>query len=125
VQEEITKALQAAGISAASLDRIRLARGVVGKASYVAGATIFALGVVAFTLRDPAYLFYVAALAVSVFVIYFVGILWFAHKHPGLSLLEGAELIQWRQMEMTANNVPEATRIAGSQRTLISPANKG
>jgi hypothetical protein len=31
----------------------------------------------------------------------------FAHLHPGESLLEGAELIKWRQMEIAAKDVGE------------------
>jgi hypothetical protein len=119
VQEEVTKALNAVGISTASLDKIRLARGVVGKASYVAGATIFAIAVIAFSLRDPFYLFCLAPLAVFVFVAYFVGALWFAHKHPGVALLEGAELIQWRQLDMAARDVSDLEKLKNAAPQLI------
>jgi hypothetical protein len=47
-----------------------------------------------------------AVLIVLVFAIYFSGTLWFANRHPGIALLEGAELIQWRQMDMAAKTVP-------------------
>jgi hypothetical protein len=45
-------------------------------------------------------------LVVLVFVIYFSGTLWFANRHPGVALLEGAELIQWRQMDLATETVP-------------------
>ena len=96
----VPEALEHAGINASTLDRIRLARGVVGKTSYVAGAAILALAAVAWGLRDPNYLIADAVLVVVLFVVYFIGALWFANRHPGVALLEGAELIQWRQMEM-------------------------
>lgn len=88
------------GIGAEALDRIRLAQGVVGKSSIVAGLIVIALAVIAWNLRDPGYLIAVACILLLLFGIYFIGVLWFAHKNPGVALLEGAELIQWRQLEM-------------------------
>jgi hypothetical protein len=101
----IRRVLDQSGINASSLDRIRLARGVVGKASYVAVAAVLALGGIAWRLRDPIYLLVAAVLIVLVFAIYFSGTLWFANRHPGVALLEGAELIQWRQMEIAAKTI--------------------
>jgi hypothetical protein len=101
----IRRVLDQSGINASSLDRIRLARGVVGKASYVAVAAVLALGGIAWGLRDPIYLLVVAVLIVLVFAIYFSGTLWFANRHPGVALLEGAELIQWRQMDIAAKTI--------------------
>jgi hypothetical protein len=100
--EPVKKALEAVGVSESSLDRVRLAQGFVGKASYVAGAALLVLIAVAALLRDPIYLLTVAGLAVFLFTLYFLGTLWFSHKHPDLALLEGAELIRWRQIEMAA-----------------------
>jgi hypothetical protein len=107
---EIQKTLESGGIRTSALDRIRLARGVVGKASYVAAAGVIALGAVAWSLRDSWFLFGDAVLIIVLFSIYFGGILWFAHKHPGVALLEGAELIQWRQLDIAASNQPSEIR---------------
>jgi hypothetical protein len=102
----IQDTLRQVGVSTATLDRIKLARGLVGKTSYVAGAAIIALGVVAYGLKGfSVFLIADAALIVLLFAGYFGGVLWFAHRHPGVALLEGAELIQWRQMEMAAKSV--------------------
>jgi hypothetical protein len=106
IPEPIKKALEAVGVSESSLDRIRLAQGFVGKASYVAGAALLVLIAVAASLRDPVYLLIVAFLALCLFGIYFFGALWFSHTHPDLALLEGAELIRWRQIEMAAKGNP-------------------
>jgi len=92
IPEPIKSALEATGISASRLDRIRLARGVVGKTSYVAGAAILALATIGVVLREPTFLLAIGAFVLVVFVIYFVGVMWFSHNHPGESLLEGAEL---------------------------------
>jgi hypothetical protein len=103
--DHIRQVLDQSGINASSLDRIRLARGVVGKASYVAVAAVLALGGIAWRLRDPIYLLVAAVLILLVFAIYFSGTLWFANRHPGVALLEGAELIQWRQMDIAAKTI--------------------
>jgi hypothetical protein len=104
--QSIKGALEEAGISGESLDRIRLSRGVVGKTSYVAGAALLVLVSVALVLREPGYLLMIGGFAVILFLIYFIGILWFSHRHPDVALLEGAELIKWRQMEMAAKGLP-------------------
>jgi hypothetical protein len=109
--------LESTGINTSALDRIRLARGVVGKASYVAGAAVLGLAVVAWGLRDSTLLVADGALILALFLTYLVGVLWFANKHPGVALLEGAELLQWRQLEITASNPPDEI-----DRELIEPA---
>jgi hypothetical protein len=112
--EDVRNTLRQAGVNTASLDRIRLARGVVGKASYVVGAAIIGLGSIglALALHEPFYALIVGLLIPVIFAVYFSGALWFAHRHPGVALLEGAELIQWQQMEMAAKDM---TQLQGSQ----------
>jgi hypothetical protein len=102
IPEPVKSALEGAGISTSSLDSIRLARGFVGKASYVAGIALLALGAAALRGGDT---MVVSFLMVAVFTVYFLGALWFAHRHPGEALLEGAELIKWRQMEIGAKDI--------------------
>lgn len=116
---ELTKALEAAGISTSSLDRVRLSRGVVGKSAYVASAALLVLAVAAYSLKDQTFLLCIAILAVILFALFFVGALFFAHKNPGLALLEGAELIQWRQMDMAAKSVPMDQQLAQSAQMLV------
>jgi hypothetical protein len=101
----IREALEQSGLSAFKLDRIRLARGVVGKATYVAVAAILALGGIAWRVADSLQLLLAGGLIVLIFVLYFIGVLWFANRHPGVALLEGAELIQWRQMDIAGKSV--------------------
>jgi hypothetical protein len=88
------------GINAAALDRVRLAQSVVGKSSVVAALALIVLGIVGWSTHDATLPYMVCGL----FAFYFIGVLWFAHKNPGLSLLEGAELIKWRQMEIGAKD---------------------
>jgi hypothetical protein len=119
MNETIHNALRQVGINSSSLDRIQLARGVVGKSSYVAGAAILALGTIALVLREPLFLIADAVLVPLLFVFYFCGVLWFAHKHPGTALLEGAELIQWRQMDMAAKDVTQLEQQQNSAPQLL------
>jgi hypothetical protein len=119
---DLGKLLESAGISASSYDRVRLSRGVVGKSSYVAGLALIVLIVAAYSSKDTTYLLAIAILAAIIFVVFFVGALWFASKNPGLALLEGAELIQWRQLEMTAKDVPKDIQISGASPTAIGQA---
>jgi hypothetical protein len=107
---DIRKIAEGAGLNAEALDRIKLGRGIVGKSSYVAAAVVLVLGAVALRTSSVALLAVVVVAAVVVFVLFFFGILWFATRNPGLALLEGAELIQWRQMDMGvkgATSVPQ------------------
>ncbi|SDT17785.1 hypothetical protein [Bradyrhizobium canariense] len=106
VGTSVKQILEAVGVSESSLDGVRLAQGVVGKSSYVAGVALLALLVVAYSLRDSGYLLAVACFIVVLFFGYFAGVLWFANKHPDMALLEGAELVKWRQIEMAAKGQP-------------------
>lgn len=114
----IREAIEQAGVNAALLDRVRLARGVVGKSTLVATAAILVIGGIAFRLTD--HLLIAAGLVAFVFMLYFIGVLWFANRHPGVALLEGADLVQWRQLDMIAKsgnpiaNVPVPYRAEGS-----------
>jgi hypothetical protein len=107
----IRETLQQVGINASTLDRVRLVRGVVGKTSYVAAAAVLTLAAIAWRLTDPNLLLVDAGLVVLIFVLYFAGVLWFANRHPGVALLEGAELIQWRQMDVAAKSGSEIGRV--------------
>src|SRR5437588_748666 len=101
----VKQILEASGVSE-SLDRIRLAQGVVGKSSYVAGIALLALLVVAYSLKDTSYLLAIGCFVLVLFFGYFIGVLWFANRHPDLALLEGSELVKWRQIEMAAKEIP-------------------
>jgi uncharacterized membrane protein len=76
VAPSVKQILEAVGVSESSLDRIRLAQGVVGKSSYVAGKALLALLVVAFSLKDSGYLLAIGCFIVILFFGYFAGVLW-------------------------------------------------
>ena len=41
-----------------------------------------------------------------VFLVFFIGVLIFAHKHPAAALLEGADLITWQKYDLAAKGIP-------------------
>ena len=61
------------------------------------------LGIVA--MRIPSeWLVLVMVVAFLAFLIYFGGVLWYAHAHTGASLLEGSELLHWQKMEIASKS---------------------
>ena len=104
---EIRKSLESAGINVSALERIKFAPGVVGKTTYVAVAAAIGLGLVAVRLSDSTSLLADAGLIILLFLGYFVGVLWFANKHPGVALLEGSHLLRWQQVEMAAKGIAQ------------------
>jgi len=90
-----------------ALGHIRLAHGVVGKASVVAGIALVVLGGIAWRI-DSGLLLMMASAVLLAFFVYLAAVLWFAHRHPEQALLEGAEIIRYREQEMAARDVGEA-----------------
>ncbi len=92
---------------------VRLGRGVVSKTSYVAAAVVAVWGIVAWRLSDSlvenAFLLG-AAIVVTGFAVWFIrGTQSFAERNPGQAMLEGAELIEWRKLDVQAKGFPPAT----------------
>ena len=82
---------------------VRLGRGLVGRSTHALIVFLVVLGIVA--LRIPVeWLFLVIGAAFVAFVVYFGGVLWYAHAHTGASLLEGSELLHWQKMEIAAKS---------------------
>ena len=106
-----SKILEELGISTESINSIRLARGVVGKTSYVALGGFFVLAVVAWRLSSAEFLMIVTGATTLIFLVYFIGILLFASRNPGAALLEGAELITWQKQELAAKSLLEPPKV--------------
>lgn len=120
--DDILKTLQDAGFTAIG-SRIKLAHGVVGKTSAVALAAFTVLGVVAFGLKGTDWLPAIAFAVVVMFLAFFFVVIDFAKKNPGAALLEGAELVQWRRLEMGAKDLPIIPNMpnAGSGKMIEPP----
>ena len=103
-----------------ALGHIRLAHGVVGKASVVAGIVLLALGAIAMRV-DSDLLLVMAGVVVLVFFVYLAAMLWFAHRHPEQALLEGAEIIQYRQLELAARGISEVAEATRTRQRPLPP----
>ena len=104
VAKDPLELLKEIGVSQETLESVRL-RGVVGKATLALISIAALLAVVASRLSIAWMLLAVAILGVAIFVFFLFRILSFADKHPDLALLEGAELVQWKQMDVAAKGV--------------------
>ena len=92
---------------------VRLGRGVVSKTSYVAAGLVVVWALVlwkwsANAIMDGGLLF-VGCVATAFAVWFIASTRAFAEKNPALALLEGAELIEWRRMEVAAKGVLPST----------------
>ena len=94
------------GISTESVDRIRLAKGVVGKTTTAVLIVLMVLALAIFKLNNPQLILILGIAAGFVFLVYFIGVMLFAHKNPGPALLEGAELLRWRQFDLATKGSP-------------------
>ncbi len=99
---DIPEILEKCGLKVETFEKVRLGQGVVGKTSYVVGFAILALAIISLRITDQ---FLLAAIAASI-----VGLaIWHPHKtrtfakeNPALALLEGAELVAYKQIELAA-----------------------
>ena len=118
MDEIIKTALEKAGLSQESIERVRLGRGVIGRGTYAVGAALAVLAIVAWRV-DPKDLLSVAWIALGLFAPYYLGALAFSARHPGISLLEGADLLKWRQMDVEIKGglaIPPKPLISDPQR---------
>jgi hypothetical protein len=100
--------LQRVGISSSGIDRIKFGKGVVGKlATMQMGLYVVCVTVVlsAIFLREPWLAVGGIATAICSHIFSSVLSVWFAERNQAIALLEGAELVQYRQMEMAAKDL--------------------
>lgn len=105
-----------------SYDRIKLGTGVVGKLTTGIVALFGVLGVIAFGLKgNENALLILAGASIIVFLSFCAGVALYAVKFPNLAALEGADLIKWRQMDMSARD----PLIIRDEPHTLPPLNKG
>ena len=106
------------------MERVRLSRGVVGRTTYAVVSLFLLLAVVA-SRASVDLLLYVAGLGVVTFLVYFIGVLMFATKHPAVAMMEGAELLHWQQAELAAKGtgpVPPPAILPAPPTTELPPS---
>ncbi|MCB1591853.1 MAG: hypothetical protein KDI90_05320 [Alphaproteobacteria bacterium] len=97
----------ALGIKSESVHRIRLGQGLVGKSTLGFAITIISIAVVAYKTNNEYLLFLIPFFVIGLFVWFFRSIKDFTEKNPELALLEGANLLAWKQIELAAKGVPK------------------
>jgi hypothetical protein len=102
----IASVFKGIGISAEALDRIRFGRGVIGRVTFVALAVFAILGIVADRVSGNYFLIGIGAAAAVLFLVFLFKVLDFAKKNPAIAVLDGAELITWRQLDLAAKGIP-------------------
>lgn len=87
--------------------RLRLGPGVVGKSSAIGLGVLVVLGVAAWRIDNNPWLVVFIAIAGIAFAYWLIRRQFqYAEDHPETALLEGAELVAWRQMQMSTRDVP-------------------
>lgn len=89
-----------------SFQAIKLGSGVLGKTAPLMGALVVFACVVVGALRNADPLIIVGIFAsVLVSLALFIGsAFWYARTYPGEALLEGGELLRYREMDLAAND---------------------
>ena len=98
-------ALADVGIAAESINRIRLGPGVVGRTTWVGLGALIVLGVAAWNTKNEWLLGGIVGAVLVVSLTYLFRVTSYAKEHPGPALLEGAELLQWQQVELAAKGL--------------------
>lgn len=100
--------LSALGVHSKSLYSLKFARGVMGHTTMALGSGCAAAVGVALALRNsPGYAIVGVALIAALVGVYMLGSWWFASKQPLVSILGGAELLRWHEIDMAARDMPK------------------
>jgi hypothetical protein len=94
------------GVSSESLQKIKLGRGAVGKITTVAVVALIAIGAIGFRISGTLWLFGVIGVLALITVASLLAILYVIIKQPELAVLEGAELIRYKQVTLGMKGHP-------------------
>jgi len=97
--------------SSETFQKIKFGRGAVGKIAVVAVGCAFALATASFRLTGNGAV--VAVIVIGIFGLCSLGsILFVIHKQPELAVLEGMELVRYKQLTMGAKGyIPETFQL--------------
>ena len=99
-------AAQGAGRAVVDVVDSVVSRALVGRLAWVMILVVAGLAFIVATIGD-AYVAYAAIAAISVIVLpVSLATIWFAHKHPTTSMLEGAEMIRHEQIQQASKSQP-------------------
>ena len=100
--------LEKLGFKATALESLRFARGVVPNTTYAICASVAAIAVIGWSFSSHSDIALpIIGMIAGITVIFLLGTWIFAHLHPDLALLGGAELLKLRQLEHAAKGMPQ------------------
>lgn len=109
---------------AEAFSKMRLGPGVLGKTSHVMlGFLILAIVVAARV--DVKDILFVLLIGATVCFIYILIAFCYALKNPGSALLEGADLVNWQQIEMAAKSISQGNISENSEPIAIGQGRSG
>jgi hypothetical protein len=94
------------GVTSESLHRIKLGRGAVGKITVIAVAALIAIGAVGLKLSNAGFILAVVAILGIVALSGLACILYVIIKQPEMAVLEGAELVLYKQITLGVKGQP-------------------
>ncbi len=89
-----------------TIGRIKFGSGVIGKTGTVMLGVVIVFGIVAYRIDGFWALAGIALLTAAVFLVYLFATLRFAERNPNIAVLEGAELIQAKRLDLGASEMP-------------------
>jgi hypothetical protein len=89
------------------LESIKFAKGVLGHTSWTIAFVFAAMAVTVWSLSNsPLYALIGVVIEALFACIFLLGSWWFAERNPAIALLEGANLVRWRELDMAAQGLP-------------------
>ena len=99
-------AAQGAGRAVVDVVESVVSRALVGRLAWVMVLVVAGLAFIVATIGD-AYVAYAAIAAISLIVLpVSLATIWFAHKHPTTSMLKGAQMIRYEQIQQASKSQP-------------------
>ena len=93
----------------------------MGKTAPVVGLLLFALMAAMYFLSGNAWMVFALALVAVTIVVAYLGLaFWYGHRHPDAAVLEGAELVRYREVELAAKD-PRIIDVSPEGRANVSP----
>lgn len=101
--------------------QVKFGAGVIGKTAPVAAALLVPILAAMYFLSAFPWMVFTLAVLAALIVAGFIGLaFWYANKHPDFAVLEGGELVRYREIELAAKD-PDIIDITPEGSTNIEP----
>lgn len=90
-----------------NFSKIKCGGGVVGKTSNVGIVLLIVIGFITYNkIEDQLIILALVVAMVGLFVFYLIKILSFAEKNPEIAVLEGMELVSYKEVDLASKSIP-------------------